>query len=47
MMVADQGHLELGHGVQVVADRFRLAALFGADAGIGARGVHEGEAWAG
>ncbi|CUJ22821.1 Uncharacterised protein [Achromobacter sp. 2789STDY5608633] len=39
----DHGHLQLGHGVQVVADGFGLAALLGADAGIGARGVDEGE----
>ena len=39
----DDRHLELRHLEDVAADRLRLAALLGADAGIGARRVDEGE----
>nr|GEU28296.1 hypothetical protein [Tanacetum cinerariifolium] len=39
----NQRHFQFGHHVQVVADGFGLAALFGVDAGEGARGVNERE----
>ncbi len=39
----DDRHLQFGHHVQVAADRFRLAALFRADARIRARRVDERE----
>src|SRR5262245_10723665 len=40
---AQDRHAQLGHGIEVAADRFRLAALLGPDARIRARRVHERE----
>jgi hypothetical protein len=37
------GTFSFGHFEQVARNRFGLPALFGADAGIGARGVDEGD----
>ena len=39
----DDRHVEGGHRVDVVADGLGLAALLGVDAGIGARGIDEGD----
>ena len=39
----DQRHAQPRHLAQVERDRLRLAALLGADAGIGARRVDEGQ----
>ena len=39
----DDGHAELGDFLEVIGDGLRLAALFGADAGISAGRVNEGE----
>ena len=39
----DDRHLQLRHLEDVAPDRLRLPALFGVNAGVGARRVHEGE----
>ena len=40
---SDNRRSQVAHLKEVVADRFRLAALFGADAGISPRGIHKSE----
>src|SRR5690606_990658 len=40
---SDNRYLELGHGVQIMANGFGLPTLFGTDARVGARRIDEGK----